>query len=167
MTYLRSFVLTAGLVLAGAALAQTTPFSSFEQDGSQPIEIEAESLTLNQADGTAIFAGGVTAVQGTLTMSADMMTVTYAEETETQAAGIERLVAAGNVFFSTPTETAEGQEADYLINEGLLTLTGGVVLTQGPNALSSREMKIDLTAGTGEFIGGVRTIIVPQSTETQ
>ncbi|MEL6427008.1 MAG: LptA/OstA family protein, partial [Pseudomonadota bacterium] len=86
MTYLRSILLTAGVLLAGIALAQTTPFASFEQDSSQPIEIQAESLTLNQADGTAIFAGGVTAVQGTLKMTADMMTVTYAEETETQAA---------------------------------------------------------------------------------
>lgn len=40
-------------------------------------------------------------------------------------------------------------------------MQGKVLLTQGPNALLSERMRIDLNAGTGELEGRVQTIFVP------
>ncbi len=37
-------------------------------------------------------------------------------------------------------------------------LTGDVVLTQGPTALSANRMVVDLRAGTGQLEGRVRTV---------
>ena len=37
-------------------------------------------------------------------------------------------------------------------------MTGDVILTQGPNALSGERLIVDLTSGTGRMEGRVRTI---------
>ena len=154
-------VLTAAiLTLTGPALAQQAqPFSTFQHDPNQPLEVFSDALGVSQASNTAVFRGSVEAVQGELTLTADLMTVTYDEAT----GDVVRLVAEGDVFLKSLLETAEGQFADYLVADGILNMTGDALLTQGNNAVASDEMLIDLNTGSGEFVGRVRTIFVPTS----
>jgi lipopolysaccharide export system protein LptA len=44
---------------------------------------------------------------------------------------------------------------------GTIAMDGNVLLTQGPNALSSQTLNIDLNTGTGQLEGRVQTIFVP------
>ena len=61
--------------------------------------------------------------------------------------------AEGNVFVSNGSETAQAAQAEYDVAEGMLHMTGQVVLTQGDNAISGERLVIDLDEGTGRIEG--------------
>ncbi|MGM0585381.1 MAG: LptA/OstA family protein [Pseudomonadota bacterium] len=166
-----AFALFAALAAAGAGRAQDaeSPFGSFKHDASQPIEITADSLQVNQSAQTATFQGEVVAGQGTLRLTAERVVVDYGGGEGEGAGGaapgtgrIERLRAEGSVFLSNGSETAKGEWADYDVSGGIVTMGGEVVLTQGENAISGQSLRIDLNAGTGEISGGrVRSVFTP------
>ena len=90
-------------------------------------------------------------------MSAGKVVIVYATEDET-ANGIEQLVASGGVTFVTPTDAAEAREAVYSIAAATVTLSGDVLLTQGQNALSGEKLVVNLTDGSAQMQGRVRTV---------
>lgn len=141
-------------ILAAPAGAQTVGLGGLSADPSAPVEVTAETLSVDQSTGEATFSGNVVIGQGGLRLAAAEVTVLYSEAT----GEIARMQAAGGVTFVTETEAAEAEAADYDLESGLLTLTGNVLLTQGANALSSDRMVVDLGAGTARMEGGVRTI---------
>ena len=158
MTRLAAIAMGAALI-GSAVVAQTAqPFSSFRHDSSQPLEIVSDRLGISQQAATAEFIGNVEVLQGTLTLRADRMQVTY----DNASGDVRRLVATGDVLLSSGTEAAEGQSATYDLDDGMLVMEGDVLLTQGQSAVSAETMRIDLTNGTGEFSGRVRTVFVPQ-----
>ena len=52
----------------------------------------------------------------------------------------------------------EAAEAIYTVETGDLVLSGDVLLTQGPSAISGERLVVDLDAGTGRMEGRVRTV---------
>jgi lipopolysaccharide export system protein LptA len=151
----RIFALLAMLALAFPASAQTNiDLGGITTDPGAPVEVSADSLSVDQASGRAVFSGNVMVGQGDLRMSAGSVEVVYAEET----GDIARLIASGGVTFTTASEAAEAAEADYDLTTGVLTLTGDVILTQGASALSADSMVINVTDGTAQMQGRVRTV---------
>lgn len=130
-------------------------FGSLEQDTDQPVEITADSLSLNQSDGTAQFVGNVLIVQGTMRMTSPLVTVFYNEETS----GISRLEAEKRVLLVKDGDAVEADHADYNVDEGVVVMTGDVLLTQGTNTMSSNRMTADLENGTAQLDGRVKTIM--------
>jgi len=96
-------------------------------------------------------------------MTAPQMTVIYSQNEDGANDGIEELVAVGGVTFVSPTDEAESDTANYVVETGFVTLTGNVLLIQGPNAISGDKLVVDLEAGTGVMEGRVRTIFNTQS----
>lgn len=141
------------------ALSQTgVAFGGLSHDTSLPVEVTADRLEVDQADGSATFVGNVVVGQGDMRMSAGEVRVEYATG-EASTGEIERLFASGGVTLVNGSEAAEAAEAVYTIDTGTVVLTGGVILTQGQNALSADQLVIDLQAGTGTLTGRVKTII--------
>lgn len=162
--------LSAGVPAASAQVAG--PFGGFKHDSKAPIEIASNSLEVDQAEGRATFSGEVVAEQGTLKLTADQLTVTY--QTGEAAAGtgeIQDMRAEGNVFLSNGSETARGDWAEYDVAGGTMRMGGGVVLTQGENAISGQQLVINLDAGTGRIDGSggrVKSVFTPsQGSESQ
>ncbi|MEL6476348.1 MAG: lipopolysaccharide transport periplasmic protein LptA [Pseudomonadota bacterium] len=153
------------LCLSSAASAQEKgPFGGFKHDSSAPIEITADSLEVRQADQVAIFEGNVIAGQGTLRLTASRVEVYYDQEAEGGETGaIQRLDASGNVFLSNGSETARGAEGTYDVAEGKVSMAGDVVLTQGENAVSGKQLEIDLNTGVGRIVGRVGASFLPSS----
>lgn len=153
------------LVAAAPATAQQgdLAFGGFAHDASLPVEISAESLAVNQAEGTATFEGNVLVGQGTLRLSADKIVVHY--DGEGQTGEVSRLEASGGVTLTNGAEAAEAEQAVYDVASGTVRMTGDVLLTQGENALSSQTLAIDLNSGTARMEGRVQTILQPQSAE--
>jgi lipopolysaccharide export system protein LptA len=153
-----SRVLTVILLLAAplVALAQSTNITlgGINADPGQPVEVTADSLTIDQNTRTAVFAGNVLIGQGDMRISAARAEVIYADGT----GDIARFLATGGVTFVTPTEAAEAEEADYDLTSGLLVLSGKVLLTQGASALSAEKMTVNLKDGTAQMEGRVRTV---------
>jgi lipopolysaccharide export system protein LptA len=160
-----------GLILAALpalvhAQGTTVPFGE-GHDRSQPVEITSDRLDLDQAAGTAVFAGNVKVGQGELRLAADRLQVFYVAGTGGEAGQVQRMVASGNVTLSNGSEAAEADEAVYEVVAGTVDMTGDVLLTQGRNALSSERLHIDLGAGTAQVEGRVQTIFTPASGQGQ
>lgn len=143
------------LLIATSAYGQTNiNLGGIRADSTAPVEVAADSLSVDQDSGTAVFTGSVVIGQGNLRLSAGTVRVVYTEKT----GNIAQLIASDGVTFVTTTEAAEAQDADYNLITGILTLTGDVLLTQGASALSSDEMTINVNSGSAQMSGRVRTI---------
>ena len=126
-----------------------------QQDTSAPVEVTADSLSVNQKDGTALYTGNVVIVQGDMRLAAPRVLVVYSE----RAGRIDRMEATGGVVLVSGSEAAEAERADYDIEGGNVVMSGNVLLTQGPNALTSERMVVDLDTGAARMSGRVRTVL--------
>ncbi|WP_444463560.1 lipopolysaccharide transport periplasmic protein LptA [Rhodobacter capsulatus] len=156
------FVL-AGLTFAlglGAASAQEVAFPVLRTDTTAQVEVTADSLSVHQADGSAVFTGNVLIVQGPMRLKAERVEVEYGAD----RSKIAKLHAPGGVTLVSDKDAAEARDAIYEVAAGSVELTGDVLLTQGQNVLSGQRMTIDLKTGTGRMDGRVRTILQPGGT---
>jgi len=153
MTKFTAFVVA--MLLAAPAFAQTNiNLGGIRADSSAPVEVAADSLTVDQDTGTAVFSGNVVIGQGDLRLSAGSVRVIYDEAT----GDITKLNASGGVTFVTATEAAEAQTAVYDLTSGTIVLTGDVLLIQGASALSANQMTVNVNTGTAQMSGRVRTV---------
>ncbi|MBL4873515.1 MAG: LptA/OstA family protein [Rhodobacteraceae bacterium] len=157
---LAAFLAILSFSYVGTVLAQgaQVPFAGLNIGASSTVEISADSLSIDQDSGKAIFAGNVIAGIENMRLSADVVEVVYAAGTEGGTGAISGLIARGNVVFSNGIEAAEGDFADLDLEAGEIIMTGNVILTQGANALSGQSLRIDLNTGTALIEGRVQTI---------
>lgn len=158
--------LAVGAFLVPAALAAQgaggIPFGTgVEHDPALPVEITSDSLSVDQAAGTAHFRGSVVVGQGELRLAADEVEVFYADGDAPGGGAVERIRASGAVTVTNGAEAAEAEEAVYRVTEGMIEMTGAVVLTQGRNAISGDRLTIDLDGSLANMEGRVQTIVVP------
>lgn len=155
---LRLIAFSASLLVAtgGAGFAQTNVnLGGIAVDTTAAVEVTADSLSVDQQSGRAVFVGNVIILQGDLRLTAGEVEVVYGTDTSE----ISKLIASEGVTFVTADEAAEAQNADYDIATGLLVLTGDVLLTQGSSAISAGQMTINVTDGTATMEGRVRTVL--------
>lgn len=147
------------LFVATGALAEgaSVAFGGLKADTSLPVEMNADSLTVNQTDGTAVFSGNVIVTQGAMKLSATEIRVEYSADKKS----INKLYATGRVLLVNASDAAEADEAIYTIASGEVVMTGNVLLTQGQAAMSSQKLIIDLKSGTGRMDGRVTTTFTP------
>jgi lipopolysaccharide export system protein LptA len=153
---IREMFTVVAIAFATLAQAQGTEvaFGTVQQDTSLPVEVSADSLSVSQSDGSALFTGNVIIGQGEMRLSAPRVLVYY---TENQT-GVDRLEATGGVTLVNGDQAAEADTAEYEVNRGTIRMVGNVLLTQGANTLVSDSMDVDLEAGTALMNGRVRTV---------
>lgn len=132
-------------------------FGGLRQDTSQPVEVTADQLAVDQGDGSATFSGNVLVGQGEMRLSATTVRVEYGEGNNE----IRRLHASGGVMLASPTDAAEAADAIYTIASGEVVMTGNVLLTQGKSAISGQKLVINLKSGIGTMQGRVQTVFQP------
>lgn len=156
----RLAALVLSLILVGSAAGAQTgtavTFGGLSARSDAPVEVNADSLTVNQTDGSAVFAGNVIAVQGDLRLTAAEVRVDYS-----QAGGVSKLTATGGVTLVSATDAAEAREAVYTLDDASVVMSGDVLLTQGRAAISGQRLVLDLNAGTGRMEGRVQTVFTP------
>lgn len=150
-------VLTLTLAAASAGAQQKIAFGELDQDTTQPVQVTADQLAVNNADGTAVFSGNVIVTQGEMKLAAAEVKVIYGTEQN----DIESLTASGGVTVTNLGDAAEAQEAVYTIDSGLIVLAGDVLLTQGGSAMAGSKLTINLKDGTGVMEGRVTTTFQP------
>ena len=149
-----AFLVTASTLYAqGASIALGT--EAF--DRTQPVEVTADSLSVDQQNGTAVFDGNVLVVQGEVRLSAGKVTVEYSQDNGSPT-GIARLLASGGVTFVTASDAIEAREATYSVEGGTVLMSGEVLLTQGQNAIAGDRLTVNLETGSGTMEGRVRTV---------
>lgn len=165
---LKTMIMIVGITLLLA------PFSAYAEDGQTPIgfktdpdapiEIEADTLEVEQNAQTATFIGNVVAVQGTMRLRADRLIVTYARKdgttpSATDTSGgteITRIDAKSNVHvMSEDDQSASGDWAIYMVANSNITMGDAVILRQGENVIRGQKLNIDLNSGQARVEGGV------------
>ncbi|MEW6150753.1 MAG: LptA/OstA family protein [Bradyrhizobium sp.] len=161
----------------------------FSQNRDQPIQIEAASLEMRDKKKEATFAGNVKVVQGDTTMTSKTLVVFYdsgggdkpaapqpaakgAKSAPMQSAtpgpggssSIKRLEARGNVVVTQKDQVVTGETAVFDTRTNLITMLGGVVLTQCKNVLRGDRLMVDMTTGVSrvESDSGRVQALLPQ-----
>ena len=164
-------------VAAGDATAQSAvsgvpnAMQGFSQNRDQPIQIEAASLEMRDKKKEATFSGNVKVVQGDTTMTSKTLVVFYdsspapavAPAPNSKAAksapipaaapgpggasSIRRLEARGSVVVTQKDQVVTGETAVFDTKSNLITMLGGIVLTQGKNVLRGDRLMVDMTTG--------------------
>lgn len=147
----------AAFPLAAQAQNAGIAFGGLKQDTTLPVQVTADQLSVDQADGKATFAGNVMVVQGEMKLTAASVRVEYTAD----RSGIAKLYATGGVTLVNQSDAAEANEAVYTVASGEVVMTGDVLLTQGASALSGQKLVIDLKSGKGTMEGRVQTVFKP------
>ena len=149
---LLGLVLTLGLAAPAAAQGA---LGGFRTDPDKPIEVEADSLEVQDAEHTATFIGNVRVVQGDVRMKSDRLTVYYQSRQQGGGSRIEKIAASGNVLVSSPDEqTASGEWANYMVATRQIEMGNSVVLRQGGNVIRGSKLLVDLATGHARVSGG-------------
>ena len=126
-----------------------TSFSfALSDDLIQPIEIEADSVIVDEISGFNEFSGNAEVTQGSLLMTADLIQV------QTNADGVETMKATGTV--DNPAKYIQNQDNQgrlieataelitYDVNEGMIFLVGNAYLIQGFDSFSGDTLTYDI-----------------------
>lgn len=135
------------LFLCGAlALVNGWPGAyALQSDAEQPITIDSNTATYDDAAGTSIYAGNVVSVQGSIRVASDKLVV-YLKDGEA-----EKLVFTGNKarFRQTPDAGSddiigEALTGEYYPKKNLLVLSGQATVTQGNAIYASQFIEYDI-----------------------
>ena len=123
-----------------------------KHDSKAPLDILSQRQELLDRESRVIFSGAVRITQGSLTMTADRVTVIY--DRQGGSTDVKRIDASGGVSVVSPGESARGEFAIYDLPRGLITVVGAVDLNKGENRVSGGRMVIDLNSGRSVVEGG-------------
>lgn len=139
--------------------AEIAGFGSFKNDPNAPIDIDAETLEINDATKTATFRGKVVAKQGDMVITSSELVahfsgqgglVSAAGGDEKSDAQISRIETRGG----TIVKSKDGQEAtadtatmDVKSNTVLMQGKDGVLLKQGQNMTRGARLRFDIKTG--------------------
>ena len=135
------------LILLMALFFSTFAFA-LSEDADQPIEIEAESVMVDETTGFNEFIGDAEVKQGSLVMTAEIIQV------QTNADGVESMIAKGTI--EKPAKYIQSQENQarlieatanlitYNVNEGMIFLVGNAQLVQGFDSFSGDSLNYDI-----------------------
>ena len=181
--------LALALLAAGDARAQgamsgvPNAMQGFTQNRDQPIQIEAASLEMRDKKKEATFSGNVKVVQGDTTMTSKSLVVFYdsgpaagspppaapkgSKSASMQSAtpgpggssSIRRLEARGSVVVTQKDQVVTGETAIFDPRANLITMAGGVVLTQCKNVLKGDRLKVDMTTGVSRVESDTNKVI--------
>ena len=156
----------------GAVSGVPNAMQGFSQNRDQPIQIEAATLEMRDKKKEATFSGNVKVIQGDTTMTSKTLVVFYDATSPAAAASapnpkapaksapiqtttpgpagsssIRRLEAKGNVVVTQKDQVVTGETAVFDTKANMITMLGGIVLTQGKNVLRGDRLMVDMTTG--------------------
>jgi lipopolysaccharide export system protein LptA len=149
----RTLALVAAALLAAPAAAQTLATSALRgHDNRAPIDVDADRIEVLDDSKQATFSGNVRVRQGSLSIDADRIRIAY-DRPKSGDPVVRRLDAEGNVRLQSPSERATARFAIYDVEARILTLIGGVKLTQGQTRLEGNRLTINLNTGRSALDG--------------
>jgi lipopolysaccharide export system protein LptA len=162
--------------------------AGYSANANKPIDIEADSLEVNDKTKIAVFKGNVSATQGDFNLRASEIEVTYTDSKgagadKTQQANkaansqlpgngsIKQINAKGKVLVTgKDNQTATGDWAVFEVEKQLVTLGGDVVVSQGTNTIKGARLVMDIKAGTSRFDQDkerIKVLLTPKAREKE
>jgi LPS export ABC transporter protein LptC/lipopolysaccharide transport protein LptA len=145
-----------------AAAVQEQLFGSFKTDPNAPIDIEADSLDVNDPVRQAIFHTNVRAQQGEFVLRTVELVAFYSGQSglglgtgttsDKAPAQLVRIEAKQKVLITSKDgQTATGDWATFDVKANTVLMGGRVVVTRGKDVAEGPRLKIDLTTGMYRF----------------
>ena len=147
---------------------------ALESDSEQPITIDSNTATYDDATATSIYTGNVISVQGSIRVNSDKLVVYFVD------GDAEKLVFTGNKakFKQTPSEggediTGEALTGEFYPKKNLLILIDDATVWQGNATYSSNLIEYDIKTSlvkAGEKSSDakrVHVILKPKAKEQQ
>ncbi|CAG1021343.1 partial Lipopolysaccharide export system protein LptA, partial [Patescibacteria group bacterium] len=126
------------LLIASYLLLLSHASFALESDKDQPITIDSNTATYDDATETSIYTGNVISVQGSLRVESDKLVVYFKD------GDADKLIFTGNKarFKQTPKEgdqdiTGEAMTGEYYPKKNLLVLIENATVWQGTGTYSS------------------------------
>ena len=135
------------LLLSAPAAAQT------RHDTDAPINFGADHIELQDKANRAVLAGNVSVRQAEMTLNAQRITVAYTGQVVDGSPQVSRLDASGGVTVVRPDQTARSRYGVYDLNRRVITMLGGVTLTQGGNTVNGGRLTLNLDTGRAVIDG--------------
>jgi lipopolysaccharide export system protein LptA len=157
----RMIIAVLALCVATEAVAATAKAPvPFAGNKGTPIDVTSDQLDVQQENNIAIFTGHVVAIQGNMRLTSQKMVVHYKQREQGDAgkpkksgddaisqSSIEKIDVEGDVFLTTPTQTASGATGVYDLDQHTITLNTGVVLTKDKNTLKGDHLLYHVDTG--------------------
>ena len=126
-------------------------------DSEEDIVIEADSARLDNLQGIAVYEGNVTVTQGSLRMTGNVMTVHFAEDSESGGSGqdkVEEVIMQGSptvpaTYRQLPDDSsvhdeAEAQRIEYHVTSNLVILLGDAQVRKEHVSFSGQRVEYDI-----------------------
>lgn len=139
-----------------------------------PVEIEADRLEVADKQGTAVFVGNVSVVQGSTLLKTKRLTVYYARGGNASSGpggNIRSIEATGGVAVRSKDQTASADKAIVDMQKQVATLSGNVSISQGQNIVTGCVLTIQLASSAATLTpcasassgGRVQMLFTPKS----
>lgn len=137
-------------------------------DRSQPLNIEADHVFIDDKNGIMVYSGNAVFTQGSIVVTSDEVRVYTRNRKFTRAVSEGRPATFEQVMDDGKRVRARAYEMEYLLSEQKLTLTGQAELWQNQNHIKSEQIiyrmdKEVLDAKSPESGERVRITIQPET----
>ena len=141
-------------------------------DGDQPIEVEADSLEIREAENISIYEGNVNLVQGSLQISCDRMVIHFNNANELQLIEMTGDPARFRQLDDDQQEMlGQAKQIDYTEAQSVLELRGTARFSHAGDIIESDLIRVDtesngIQAGSSESDQRVKMLIKPRQDST-
>ncbi len=141
------------LALALTALAAVPAAAQLATGSNAPVDITADEGEVVNSQCLSIWRGDAEALQATTRLRAQVIRVFsspkpgVAANAQGRCGATQRLEAEGDVYYVTPAQAVRGDRAIYLAETDIITITGGVVVTQGKTVARGDRMTVKVKTG--------------------
>jgi len=137
--------------LIAIAVLGCTPTAaiSLESDVDKPIEVEADSVEIDEGSNKSIYKGNVVLIQGSIRLAADKVTVIQHENKSDQIQAVGRPVRITQKS-QNGKKPIKGHSSrmEYYVDSDMLYLIGNAVLNQGKDTFKSDRIAYDRKKST-------------------
>lgn len=137
-------------------------------DGEQPIEVEADSLVVREAENISIYEGNVKLVQGSLRIRSDRLVIHFSEANDLQLMEMTGTPARFRQLDDDSQEMlGQASQIDYTESSSQLELRGKARFSHAGDVIESELIRINtednsIQAGSSETDQRVKMLIQPR-----
>lgn len=155
------------IALLSICLCFSAGVLALPEDSDQPIDVAADSASVDDKTGVTILTGAVKIVQGTMTITADKVTIRRDEQ-----GNVNQVTSLGKPAYFTQQQLenqapskAWGTKMVYLVSNQTITITGNARIEQLNDKFSGEKIVYQMDKAVVNATGGkqrVKMVIQPK-----
>ena len=152
-SFLSRIPATAAVAALVLAAAPSVSLAQLATGSNAPVDITADEGEVVNSQCLSIWRGDAEALQATTRLRAHEIRVFAAARpgsapnAQGRCGATQRLEAEGEVYYVTPAQTVRGDRAIYVAANDTITITGGVIVTQGKSVARGDRMTVQVKTG--------------------